>query len=296
MGEGCRRLADSKGFQNGIIGVIVLAGILVGLETSRPIMDAYGGLVHLLNTIVLWIFVVEIAVKMAARLPRPWDYFRDTWNIFDFAIVAVCFLPIHAEYVAVLRLVRLLRVLRLITVVPQLQMLVGALLKSIPSMGYVSLMLLLHFYIFAVMGVFFFGANDPVNFGGLVPTMLTLFQVVTLEGWVDVMQIQAQGSAAFPEVYASLGAVSTPHPVLAPLYFIFFILMGTMIMLNLFIGVIMNSMQEMHEEMTKETAEREEAAGGKTPDLELEEIAVALTALGERVEALKGRAFQRPKP
>lgn len=211
------------------------------------------------------------------------------------AIVAVCFLPIHAEYVAVLRLVRLLRVLRLMTVVPQLQMLVGALLKSIPSMGYVSLMLLQHFYIFAMMGVFFFGANDPVNFGGLMPTMLTLFQVVTLEGWVDVMQVQVQGSAAFPETYASLGAVSTPHPILGPVYFIFFILLGTMIMLNLFIGVIMNSMQEMHEEMTKETAKRQEAAGGKTPDLELEEIAGALSTLGERLEALKGRVGVRSR-
>jgi len=249
MHDFCLKVTHTTWFQNLIIGVIIFAGILVGLETSTDIMTAYGTTIHILDQIVLWFFVLEAIIKMISHWPKPWNYFREGWNVFDFLIVAVCFLPFGGPYVAVLRLARLLRVLRLVTVLPRMQILVGTLLKSIPSMGYVGLMLALHFYIFAVLGVFLFGVNDPLNFGSLPVTLLSLFETVTLEGWIETMDIQRLGSAAFPDLYSGTNAISTPHPLIAPAYFISFILLGTMIMLNLFIGVIMNSMQEMHEEM-----------------------------------------------
>ncbi|MDX2226518.1 MAG: ion transporter [Verrucomicrobiae bacterium] len=265
----CQNISRAPRFQWFIIGVIVLAAILIGLETSEPTMARYGTIIHFLDRVVLWIFVVEALIKILAHFPRPWKYFQDGWNLFDFAIVAVCFLPIHAEYIAVLRLARLLRVLRLITVLPRLQMLVGALLHSIPSMGYVGLMLLLHFYMFAVMGVFFFGKIDPASFGNLASAMLTLFQIVTLEGWIDVMQVQRAA-----------------HPILAPAYFILFILLGTMIMLNLFIGVIMNSMQEMQEEM--EQAHRKEMhRDGLNREEQIEELIFQLEEIKTKLKNLQ---------
>ena len=132
-----------------------------------------------MDQVILWIFVVEIVIKMGAEGKQPWRYFADPWNVFDFIIVAVCFLPINAEYAAVLRLLRLLRVLKLVRALPRLQILVGALLKSIPSMGYVSLLLLMLFYVYACAAVILFGENDPVHFRNLPLAMLSLFRVVT---------------------------------------------------------------------------------------------------------------------
>lgn len=231
----CRRLVDHSWFKNSIIAVILLAGLVVGLETSPTLRTQYGTLLHALDKIILGIFVVEILLKMGAEGSRPWRYFRDPWNNFDFLIVSVCLLPFDSEFAAVLRLARVLRVLRLVTVLPKLQILVGALLKSIPSMGYVGLLLSILFYIYAVTGVFFFAEADPLHFGSLGDAILTLFGVITLEGWTGLM-------------YDLLRGDSGVHPAKVVGYFISFVLFGTMIMLNLFIGVIMNSMQEMHEE------------------------------------------------
>jgi voltage-gated sodium channel len=122
-----------------------------------------------------------IVMKMGAEGSRPWRFFKEPWNVFDFVIVAVVFLPINSQYATVLRLARLLRVLRLVRAVPRLQILVGALLKAIPSMGYVSLLLFLVFYMYGVAAVFLFGKNDPFRFGDLPTALVTLFQVATAE-------------------------------------------------------------------------------------------------------------------
>jgi voltage-gated sodium channel len=231
----CRNLVEADVFKNFIIGVILVAGLLVGLETNQNLAKTHGELLHFFDQIILTIFVLEILIKMTAESPKPWLFFRDPWNVFDFSIIAVCLLPFDSEFAAVLRLARVLRVLRLVTVLPKLQLLVNALLKSIPSMGYVGLLLSILFYIYGVTGVFFFGKADPEHFGTLGDTMLTLFGVITLEGWTSLM-------------YNLLRGDSGVAPVKVVLYFISFVLFGTMIMLNLFIGVIMNSMQEVQEE------------------------------------------------
>lgn len=182
-----KQISTAKWFNNTVTIAILVAGSLVGMSTYSAFAAKHHHLLEMLNTIVLAIFIVEILVKVLAEGNKPWMYFTDGWNVFDFLIVATAFLPFGGSSVAILRLLRLLRVLKLIKALPKLQMLVGALLKSIPSMAYVSILLLLLFYIYAVAGVFLFGENDPLHFKNLQMSMLTLFRVVTLEDWTDIM-------------------------------------------------------------------------------------------------------------
>lgn len=234
-------------FQRLVLVAILAAGILAGLETQKELMARHGGLLHALDTAILGIFVLEAALKIAA-LGR--SYFKDGWNLFDFAIVLLCLLPLESEFAVVLRLVRLLRVLRLITALPKLQLLVGALLRSMSSMGYVTLLLALMFYIYAVAGVHLFGSGGNGPFGSLSTALLSLFQIITLDNWSDLF-----------------ATVSVAAPMAATVYFISFILMGTMIMLNLFIGVITNSMAEIHAEI--EAPSPAPTTGGLADDMRL---------------------------
>jgi voltage-gated sodium channel len=252
MSNQLKKIVESRIFNRFIILVILAAAVLIGLETSSSLMQQHGHLLHLFDKIILGIFTVEAAMKIGAHGKSPWRYFRDGWNIFDFTIVAVCFLPMDGQYAAVLRLARVLRVLRLVTTVPRLQVLVGALLKSIPSMVYVTVLLSILFYIYGVIGTFLFGKQDPAHFGSLGSSMLSLFQTVTMEGWVDLMNVQLHGSVAVAGQAAA--ASTTGHGVATILYFVSFILLGTMVMLNLFIGVVMKSMSEVEQE--NESAER----------------------------------------
>ncbi len=248
----CRKLAASQRFTWFIIAVIVAAGVLVGIQTFPDLERDYAGLWTVLDRIILLIFIVEIAIKMIALAPRPLEYFRDGWNIFDFTIVAVCLLPFAGAYVTVLRLFRLLRVLRLISVVPRLQILVGAILRSLPSMFYVTLLMALLFYVYAVLGVILFRENDPVHFGNLWTSLLSLFRVVTLEDWTDIMYLQMHGSDAYEGYNQSTeGLEITPkaQPLLGAFYFVSFVMLGTMVMLNLVIGVIINGMDSAQKEV-----------------------------------------------
>lgn len=292
------RIVDSDLFQNSILIVIVLAAVLIGLETSQTLVAAHGDLLHALDAVILWIFVAEAALKIGAHGPRWYRYFADPWNIFDFLIVVVCFLPIGGQYAAVLRLVRVLRVLRLITAVPRLQLLVSSLLKSIPSLVYVGLLLGLLFYVYAVVGVFMFRDNDPVHFADLPTALLSLYRVVTLEDWTDVMYIQIYGSDAYPG-YDSLAGLHLPRvseamPLLGAAYFISFVMLGTMIMLNLFIGVIINSMDEAQAE--REAADRRlhlerdgQISAGDEVRLIEEELAVLARRMKELHKRVDGR-------
>lgn len=276
-----RQIAEAAWFQRGILGIILLAGVLVGLETSPQVLarPAAVSALHVADRVVLWLFAAEIVIKLGARGARWWEFFRDPWNVFDFAIVAVCFLPLQAGFAAVLRLVRVLRVLRLVTALPRLQILVAALLRSIPSMGYVALLLLLHFYIYAVIGVSLFAKVDVVNFGHLGRAMLTLFQIVTLEGWADIMRTQLEG-----------GAVA-PWAVVA--YFISFILLGTMIILNLLIGVIMSGMQEAQEE-SEQAIRKRDRQGRVRPSVsdEIAELEHHVSGLQTRLRHLRSRVCE----
>ncbi len=230
-----KKIVESRLFRSFIINVILLAGVLAGVETSAALVAEHAGLLRSLDAMVLAIFVMETVLKLMACGRRPLDYFHDRWNVFDFAIVALCLLPVSGPFAGVLRLVRTLRLLRLVTALPKLQLLVGALIKSLSSMGYVGLLLGLIFYIYAVTGVHLFGQASPGHFGDLRAALLSLFQMITLDDW-RTMYNSAQAAA----------------PLAATPYFVSFILLGTMIMLNLFIGIVMNSMAEMQDELEEQ--------------------------------------------
>ncbi|MEM7084630.1 MAG: ion transporter [Bacteroidota bacterium] len=279
----CKKIAEAKWFQNFITFAIIIAGILVGIATYSEFSEKYHTILEIANKIILWVFVAEVIIKMVAEGKKPWRYFNDGWNVFDFIIVAAAFLPFGGSSVAVLRLLRLLRVLKLVKALPKLQLLVSALLKSIPSMGYVSILLLLLFYIYAVAAVFFFGDNDPIHFDNLQLSMLSLFRVVTLEDWTDVMYINMYGCENYGyDGNMNLCTNSSASPIGAAIFFVSFVLLGTMIILNLFIGVIMNGMDEARDEAN----ELEEAPTGME-SANLQELETKLSEMQALVLKLK---------
>ena len=252
-------------FQRTIIFVILMAGLLAGIETDAGMVAKYGAFLGLLDSLVLGVFVIEVILKLVSHGSRPLDYFRDGWNVFDFVIVVLCLLPLDSQFVVALRLCRALRLLRLVSALPKLQLLVGCLIKSFSSMGYVGVLLALMFYMYAIVGVHLFGVHDKAHFGSLGAAFLTLFQTITLDDW-KFLFTSASGSS----------------PTIAAIYFVSFILLGTMIMLNLFIGIIMNSMSEMH-------AELDELKQTKIEELESGTVLSDLTVLDEQLASLKSQ-------
>lgn len=281
MSATCKAIVEAKAFHHFIVAAIVLAGVVAGLETSPAIMAQHGGTLLALDKLILGIFIVEALLKMAAHGRQPWQYFGDGWNVFDFLIVVLCLLPVAGPFAAVLRLARALRLLRLVSALPKLQLLVGALLKSLSAMGYVSLLLALLFYIYAVAGIHLFGAGDPKHFGSLGAALMSLFRIVTLDNWGDIYFAQAAHVQAIKVV----------------IYFVTFIVFGTMIILNLFIGIIMNSMSEMHAEIEARDRQRHVAeTGAASVEDELRLLERQIEALKEHAVRVRHRLGERVAP
>jgi voltage-gated sodium channel len=256
MSSTCKSIVNSKFFQRLIVVTILLAGIVVGMQTYKGFAIENAFILDMLDTIILGIFAIEAVIKILAEGNRPQNYFKNPWNVFDFVIVAACLLEpiIHlgAGFLPVLRLARILRVLRLVSAIPKLQLLVSCLLRSLPSMFYVSILLFILFYIYGTMAVFLYSENDPIHFRNLQTSILSLFRVVTLEDWTDVMYINMYGSENYgysSKDLATWTPVSSASPLGAAFFFVSFVLIGTMIVLNLVIGVIMNSMDESNADM-----------------------------------------------
>jgi voltage-gated sodium channel len=300
MAELCHKIVNSAAFNRLILVLIVTSGTLVGLETYPQFAEGtrVGEGILFVQKVILWAFVIEAALKIAANGSKPWRYFQNPWNLFDFAIIAVCFWPnINSDFAVVFRMARLLRALRLLTILPDMQVLVSALLRAIPSLGSVGILLLLHFYVYAVMGTFLFHQNDPIRFAKLHNSMLTLFQVLTLEGWNDVFNTQYLGSDRMYDdewkAEAGLQRQSIAQPGVASAFFVSFIVLGTMIVLNLFTGVIISSMEATRAspgeggEETSETIQHEvDEKGFMTLRDELELIASHLREVSADVAAL----------
>ena len=270
MSEACLRISNSKAFQRFIILTIVLAGVVVGVQTYAKFAERHKEILEFMDGMILVVFSLEVIIKVAAEGKKPLRYFRNPWNVFDFIIVAACLLepvlPIDGAFLPVLRLARILRVLRLVTTIPKLQVLVTCLLKSLPSMFYVSVLLGLLFYVYGTMAVFLYGENDPIHFRNLQTSILSLFRVVTLEDWTDVMYINMYGSDNYgysDQDLARWEPSSQASPLGAAIFFVSFVLIGTMIVLNLVIGVIMNSMDESNAEMS---IQREISRRRESPD------------------------------
>ena len=248
--------------QNLIIALIVLNAIILGLETSPAIMERIGPLLLTLDGIILGVFVVEIAMKLIAQGPA---FFRRGWNIFDFLVVGIALVPASGP-LAILRALRILRVLRLLSMLPRLRFVVEALLHSLPGIGSIALLMVVIYYVAAVMATGLFGASHPEWFGSISHSMYTLFQIMTLESW-------------------SMGIVRPvmeSHPY-AWLFFIPFILIATFTVLNLFIAIIVDAMQTMHEAVVQ----KEEAVLTEVVHSEGAQIEQELRAVREELRALQ---------
>jgi voltage-gated sodium channel len=218
---------DKPAVRNTIIGVILFNAVILGMETSPTIMAAAGPLILALDQACLAIFVVELVLKLVALGPR---FFRSGWNLFDFVIVGIALVP-AAQGLSVLRALRILRVLRIVSAVPSLRRVVEGLLTALPGMGSVFLLMSIIFYIGAVMATKLFSSSFPEWFGTIGASLYTLFQIMTLESW-------------------SMGIV---RPVLevypyAWMFFVPFIMVTTFAVVNLIVGLVVNSMQDAHAE------------------------------------------------
>lgn len=222
-----RRQLEAPVIQNAIIALIVVNAVLLGLETSPGAMATAGAAIRTLDQAILAIFVVEIAVRLYVHRSAFW---RDPWSVFDFSVVAIALVPATGS-LAVLRALRVLRVLRLLTMVPSMRRVVAALLAAIPGLGSIALVLLIIYYVFAVIATNLFAAAYPEWFGSIGSSLYTLFQVMTLESWS--MGIARPVMAQFPHAW---------------LFFVVFILVATFTMLNLFIAIIVNAMQSVHDD------------------------------------------------
>ncbi|MGJ9383332.1 voltage-gated sodium channel [Salipaludibacillus neizhouensis] len=231
------KIVESTLFISIIITLIVINAIIVGLETYPTIYEEYSSWFWAADTVLLWIFTVEIALRLLAA-PSLKQFFKNNWNWFDFLIVGASHLFIGAHFVTVLRVLRVLRVFRAISVIPSLRKLVDALLMTIPALGNILLLMGIIFYIFAVIGTMLFQQVAPEYFGSLQLSLLTLFQVVTLESWAS--QVMRPIFAELPWSWV---------------YFVSFVLVGTFVVFNLFIGVIVNNVDkaENNEEETEDT-------------------------------------------
>ncbi|MFA5083598.1 MAG: ion transporter, partial [Hydrogenophilaceae bacterium] len=241
----------------------------LGLETSATVMAAYGDLLHLIDKAILSVFVTEIVLRLYVhRL----SFFRDPWSLFDFAVVAIALIPATGQ-LSVLRALRVLRVLRILTIVPSMRRVVGALLGAIPGLISIAMVLLLIYYVFAVIATNLFAAAFPDWFGNLGRSFYTLFQIMTLESWS--MGISRPVMAQFPYAWA---------------FFISFILIATFTMLNLFIAIIVNAMQTFNEAEHQDTvATVEHARDHIETDLHAE-----VRALRSEIAELKGLLSRAP--
>ena len=210
-----------------IMVVILFNAILLGLETSGTVMDQFGPIILLLDKICLGFFVIEILVKLYAF---GWRFFQSAWNVFDLLIVGIALAP-GSEGLSVLRALRILRLLRVISVAPRLRRVVEGLISALPGMGSVFLLMALIFYIGAVMATKLFGASFPQWFGTIGESGYSLFQVMTLESWS--MGIVRPVMEEFPNAWA---------------FFVPFIMVTTFAVVNLLVGLIVNSMQDAHHE------------------------------------------------
>ncbi|MCD4808845.1 MAG: ion transporter [Methanosarcinales archaeon] len=283
ISDNLKKIVTHAKFELFIICVIISAGILVGVQTYPDISAKHHDLIAFLDTLIILIFVIEAILKIASEMPRPQQYFKNSWNVFDFIIVVGVLLPIGGSFLPVLRLLRVFRVFRLVTTMPKMRLIVGALLKSIPSMMHVFMLLGIIFYIYAVMATFTFSENDPIHFENLPTSMLTLVRMVTFEDWTDVMYINMYGCDQYGYDGARLECTNpSASPIGAALFFTSFIVISGLVVLNFAIGVVINSMDEMKEEMINEyPAYNKLAEKGKQED-----IIERLNKMDDKLDAL----------
>ena len=268
MQRACERIVGMRAFDGVVIAMILATAIGLGADTSHDLHARFGAAIEWVYQVALTVFVVEAAAKLTAVSPRFERYFRDGWNLFDFTVLVLAFIPDTGEFALIARLARLLRVLRLVTVIPQLRIIVATLVRSLPGLGHVMLLLFVIYYVYAVAGVHLFREHDPVHWGSLGIALLTLFRVMTLEDWTDVM-------------YTAMEF----HPM-SWIFFVSFVLVAAVVMINMVIAVVINNLHDARLEVAYTVGEEALHALRK-------EAADAREAL-ERIEARVANLSNRP--
>jgi voltage-gated sodium channel len=240
-----RAIVASKTFDLIITGVILLQAIALALEATPALFSVSSagdgndheleifGTIHVL---VVAVFIVEAVMRLVALYPKPQNYFRDGWNNFDFAVIILSLVPFTGQFATIARLIRLLRVTRLVTKSRELRVIVSTLVRSIPSIFNILILLGMLFFVYSIVGYHLFRNVDPEHWSSFLTSLITLFQIMTLEGWVDVMQ----------PIVSHLGPLYW-------LYFVSFIVIGTFIVINLFISVIIRKSEEAYQQVQRES-------------------------------------------
>lgn len=274
----CRRLAGSARFDALMLGVITLNAIVLGAETYDGIADRWGDELHLLNEVFLGAFVVELAIRLIACWPRPTEFFRSGWNVFDFVVVVGSFLPGLRENATLLRLLRLGRIVRAVRFLPDLRVVLAAVVRSVPGVSSLFAMTLLLVYLYGMVGWLIFDGHDPQNFGNVGQAMVTMFVLLTLENL---------------PTYIEKGQELSDWTLL---FYLSYVLVASFLIFNLFIGIVINSMEEARAADHRREREAERAAAALSDDPE-DDLVVAVEdriddlrrALDELEEELRAR-------
>ncbi len=219
-------LIYNKYFEFFIMGIIILSAMLVGIDTFE-LPPLYQEIIFTMDQLITIVFVMEIVMRITSY-EKPWEFFKDAWNIFDFIIVSVSLIPINGNESGIIRLLRIFRILRLITILPELKSIINALFNSAKSIGYVMLLMFIIFYIYAVMGNIFFEELKSGAWRDLGAALLTLFQIMTFEGWTDIMH---ESMELYPYSWV---------------FYVSFIVLTAYTFLNMIIGIIIETLNEEH--------------------------------------------------
>lgn len=242
-------LVHRRAFEYTIISVILFNGVLLGLATF-PQARPYAEWISLGNQIVVGIFIVEALLKMLALAPGSHRYFKDGWNIFDFLVIVLSLIPTTGQFATVGRLARLLRLVRLVSTVREMRLVVSALMHALPSVAHVVALLGIIHYIYAIIGYQLFQENNPDYWSSLGRATLTLFSLLTLDDWTNVMLADMANNP------------------LAWIFYVSYISIGTFVVINLFVAIIVNSLEEIREQHQRD-ADRQLAPSREELLLEL---------------------------
>lgn len=270
VARACALIADSRAFNLAIFLVIVANAVVLGLETYEGVESEFGGVLDALNDAFLSVFVVELAIRVAAHGSRPQRFFRSGWNVFDFVVIAAAFVPGLRENSTLLRLARLARVVRVVRILPDLRLLVVAVGRSLPGVASLAVMAVLLLYVYGMVGWLIFADRYPEDYGSIGEAMLTLFVLLSLENLPEVID---------------RGIAVSPWTVV---YYVSFVLVAAFLLLNILIGVVINSMEEAREiEWQREQADRRRRAAGSEDPVDDRQVAIM-----ERLHDLRGALEQ----
>lgn len=249
--EPLARLVDSNRFQLFISGVIVLNAIVLGIETYVSTDSPTFTLLMRLNDAFYIIFLIELILRMVSYFPKPWNFFRSGWNIFDFVIIGAALIPAVRAQAEIIRLLRLARIVRLLRFLPDARVLIATLSKALPSVFSMIILVILILFVYGMIGFFLFGEELPQEWGDIGSAMMTLFILLTLEN--------------FPTYLAAAQTVSP----FATIFFLSYVLIAAFVVLNLVLGIVIGAMEEAREEEKARKRKEEETEHASLVELVL---------------------------